>query len=403
MAQRVQVLLVDDIDGGDASETVSFALDGVTYEIDLSESNAAKFRDDLASWIGHARRSGGRRATGTRRAAPGQHPHPHRPRRDPRVGPRARPPGQRPGPHLGRGPGGLRQGQRLILGLHRGAPAERVGRRAGVRRGPGQPAHRLAGRLGAATRALLPWSCAQVVKDQEDGGDPTAPWREALGAAPRDLRGGTAAARRRGVRPAVVPRPAGRPAAYACALGPWVLDVAPEAVRFDLSEPELFPCAVSLPPGTGRWRPRRRGRREARARYTDHAERFVAGYDAGVKMSSRQRGGAVRDTWALAWRAAAQACLPAPAPAARLRSRAASSSRCPARRRVPASPPCPRGARRQHRRGVPDRSGCEARLRRRRQRPAARPPGRSCSACRRWSRGGRGRTSGTARAARAGR
>ena len=72
MAQRVQVLLVDDLDGGDASETVSFSLDGVTYEIDLSESNAAKFRDDLASWIGHARRSGGRRSTGgTRRAAPG--------------------------------------------------------------------------------------------------------------------------------------------------------------------------------------------------------------------------------------------------------------------------------------------------------------------------------------------
>ena len=71
MAQRVQVLLVDDIDGGDASETVSFALDGVTYEIDLSESNAARFRDDLASWVGHARRSGGRRATGAKRAAPG--------------------------------------------------------------------------------------------------------------------------------------------------------------------------------------------------------------------------------------------------------------------------------------------------------------------------------------------
>ena len=72
MAQRVQVLLVDDLDGGDASETVSFALDGVTYEIDLSESNAARFRDDLASWIGHARRSGGRRTSGgARRAAPG--------------------------------------------------------------------------------------------------------------------------------------------------------------------------------------------------------------------------------------------------------------------------------------------------------------------------------------------
>jgi len=70
MAQRVQVLLVDDIDGGNAAETVSFALDGVSYEIDLSEANAQKLRDDLASWVGHARRAGGRRSTG-RRAANG--------------------------------------------------------------------------------------------------------------------------------------------------------------------------------------------------------------------------------------------------------------------------------------------------------------------------------------------
>ena len=40
MAQKVQVLLVDDLDGGPAEETVSFALDGVTYEIDLNAQNA---------------------------------------------------------------------------------------------------------------------------------------------------------------------------------------------------------------------------------------------------------------------------------------------------------------------------------------------------------------------------
>jgi Lsr2 len=68
MAQRVQVLLVDDIDGGDAAETVSFALDGVSYEIDLSQNNASKFRDDLAAWTGHARRSGGRKLPGRRKA-----------------------------------------------------------------------------------------------------------------------------------------------------------------------------------------------------------------------------------------------------------------------------------------------------------------------------------------------
>ena len=60
MAQRIQVILVDDIDGGEASETVSFALDGVSYEIDLSEKNAADLRDALSSYVGHARRLGGR-------------------------------------------------------------------------------------------------------------------------------------------------------------------------------------------------------------------------------------------------------------------------------------------------------------------------------------------------------
>ena len=64
MAQRVQVLLVDDIDNSDADETVTFALDGVTYEIDLNATNAAKLRDEFATWVGHARRSGGRKAAG---------------------------------------------------------------------------------------------------------------------------------------------------------------------------------------------------------------------------------------------------------------------------------------------------------------------------------------------------
>jgi hypothetical protein len=61
MAQRVKVELVDDVDGTEAEETVTFALDGVTYEIDLSSANADKLRDALATWVGHARRSGGTR------------------------------------------------------------------------------------------------------------------------------------------------------------------------------------------------------------------------------------------------------------------------------------------------------------------------------------------------------
>src|SRR4051812_34243202 len=61
MAQRVNVVLVDDLDGSDAAETVSFGLDGAQYEIDLSAGNADKLREALALYIGHGRRSGGRK------------------------------------------------------------------------------------------------------------------------------------------------------------------------------------------------------------------------------------------------------------------------------------------------------------------------------------------------------
>lgn len=69
MAQKTIVILTDDIDGGEADETVTFALDGVTYEIDLNAENAARLRDAMAQWIGHARRVGGRRAAGARRSS----------------------------------------------------------------------------------------------------------------------------------------------------------------------------------------------------------------------------------------------------------------------------------------------------------------------------------------------
>ncbi|CAN5531071.1 Lsr2 family protein [soil metagenome] len=64
MAQKIQVLLVDDIDGGDADETVSFGLDGSSFEIDLSSDNAAKLRDALADYVAHARRARGSVRTG---------------------------------------------------------------------------------------------------------------------------------------------------------------------------------------------------------------------------------------------------------------------------------------------------------------------------------------------------
>lgn len=62
MAQKVQVLLVDDIDGSVATETVSFGLDGVSYEIDLSPGNAGTLRTELGQYVGHARKPGSSQA-----------------------------------------------------------------------------------------------------------------------------------------------------------------------------------------------------------------------------------------------------------------------------------------------------------------------------------------------------
>ncbi|WP_193106221.1 Lsr2 family protein [Brachybacterium sp. FME24] len=71
MARKTYVELVDDLDGDKAVETVSFAVDGVAYEIDLSEDNAQKLREDFGSWVRKARRVGGRRSRGTSGARAG--------------------------------------------------------------------------------------------------------------------------------------------------------------------------------------------------------------------------------------------------------------------------------------------------------------------------------------------
>lgn len=68
MAQHQQTVLTDDLEGPDtpAAETVTFALDGVPYEIDLTEANAARLREDFSTWVGHGRRTNGRGAPAAR-------------------------------------------------------------------------------------------------------------------------------------------------------------------------------------------------------------------------------------------------------------------------------------------------------------------------------------------------
>ena len=171
--------------------------------------------------------------------------------------------------------------------------------------------------LPAGHGSALPWSCAAVLDAQDRGEDPTARWRQALAA--------TTARQYRLDPPPAMPAAfvllwyldlLANPLAFAAALGPWVLDVSPGNVRFDLQTDQHYPEAASL--GTGDLQlvadPAQR-QEVARRRYLAHAARFVEGYRPGVKMSSRQRWGAVEDTWVIASRRAAEACLPPPAPA----------------------------------------------------------------------------------------
>ncbi|MEV4254719.1 Lsr2 family protein [Spirillospora sp. NPDC052269] len=68
MAQKTIVVMTDDLDGGDAEETVSFALDGVGYEIDLNAANAAKLRERFEPFVANARKAARRPAKPSRSA-----------------------------------------------------------------------------------------------------------------------------------------------------------------------------------------------------------------------------------------------------------------------------------------------------------------------------------------------
>jgi len=64
VAQKITVEMTDDLDGSQADTTVRFAVDGAAYEIDLSNKNAAKLRQDFGRYIEHARKAAGGRRSG---------------------------------------------------------------------------------------------------------------------------------------------------------------------------------------------------------------------------------------------------------------------------------------------------------------------------------------------------
>ncbi len=60
--KKTQIVLVDDIDGTEAADTVYFSYEGVNYEIDLNEEHIQEFAESISKWIEAARRVGGRQA-----------------------------------------------------------------------------------------------------------------------------------------------------------------------------------------------------------------------------------------------------------------------------------------------------------------------------------------------------
>jgi hypothetical protein len=71
VAARTVVHLIDDVDGGEADETVNFSLDGVEYAIDLSAGNADGLRKALAEFVSVARRTGKLAKAGKTQVKPG--------------------------------------------------------------------------------------------------------------------------------------------------------------------------------------------------------------------------------------------------------------------------------------------------------------------------------------------
>jgi hypothetical protein len=72
MAQKVSVVLEDDLTGGPAEHTIRFAFEGTDYEVDLNAKNAAVFGKQLAPYLEHARRTGPAQPRRPGRAAAGR-------------------------------------------------------------------------------------------------------------------------------------------------------------------------------------------------------------------------------------------------------------------------------------------------------------------------------------------
>ena len=150
---------------------------------------------------------------------------------------------------------------------------------------------------------VLPHRCAQIVAAQIAGEDPTASWRAQVGRNQEQYYGAPAPPQ---VGAAFVLQwylgVVAQPLASAAILSSWVLDGSPEALSFDLAEPDLFPVAIGVDVTRAREvvDPAERVQ-AAHAAYLAHARPFADSYrPPEVRMGSGQRGGLVHDAWTMA-------------------------------------------------------------------------------------------------------
>ena len=159
-------------------------------------------------------------------------------------------------------------------------------------------------RLEAAadTAPDLPFSCADLSAAAARGEDPTKDWRQEYAAQTAAFSGACPPGMDLTFVLLFYCDVLATPATSAAALGPWVLDVSPSAVSFDLARPWTHPGRVRLRRG-GFAVVGEPGERHDRARraYEEHALPFAAAYAPGSRLSSHARRGLVADAWAVAW------------------------------------------------------------------------------------------------------
>lgn len=167
---------------------------------------------------------------------------------------------------------------------------------------------------GAATPRLA-WRWDELLEAQAAGADPTQPWREALGAST--------------AQQYAVPTPPAMPAAfvlqwvlevpatvgaYAAVMGPWVADLTPASLSFELAPGQHYPCHVQFRDATPADGDRDARPQAAHTAYRAIATPFATLYSPGVRLGPHQRHAMVADVWATAVHRATQSVLQPPAP-----------------------------------------------------------------------------------------